>query len=186
MKASTLVMVIVFVCYLIAFGLAVGAEQRRSKAKIVSDENQDYNYCSYDSDRATGYGVGAFLFVLVGEALIMIATRCLCCGRSLRPGGSRAWTIVLFAGSVLTFIIAESCLLAGAAKNAYHTKYRSIVGGEDLSCETLRKGVFGAGAAFVIFNLILSELYYVKYGSAQDGGLGPYGRDSAIGMSNFA
>lgn len=65
----------------------------------------------------------------------------------------------------LTFFIAEACLLAGAVRNAYHTKYRKLIV-DDISCETLRKGVFGAGAAFVFLTAIFSELYYACYGKA--------------------
>nr|ABK22190.1 unknown [Picea sitchensis]ACN40434.1 unknown [Picea sitchensis] len=184
-KASTLLLIIVFILDVIAFGLAVAAEQRRSTAKVVPDPNSEYTYCVYDSDIATGYGVGAFLFLFVSQALIMGATRCLCCGRSLRPGGSRASAIVLFIATWLTFIIAEACFVGGAARNAYHTKYRGFYQVTNLSCETLRKGVFAAGASFTVFTLILSELYYVSFARSKEGGWTPYGRESAIGMSSF-
>ena len=63
---------------------------------MVPDHNYEYTYCVYDSDIAIGYVVGEFLFLFVSQALIMAATRCLCCGRSLKTGGYRAWVIVLF------------------------------------------------------------------------------------------
>lgn len=69
----------------------------------------------------------------------------------------------------MTFIIAEVCLLAGSVRNAYHTKYRTAFSANPPSCETLRKGVFGAGAAFIVFTGIVSELYYVYYTKANDG-----------------
>lgn len=185
-KASAIIMVFVFVVDVIAFGLAVAAEQRRSTAHVVPDSNSEYTYCVYDSDIATGYGVGAFLFLFLSQVLIMGVTRCLCCGKSLRPGGSRAWSIMLFIVTWLTFIIAEACFVGGAARNAYHTKYRGIYNTTDVSCETLRKGVFAAGAAFTVFTLILSELYYVSFAKANEGGWAPYGRESAIGMSSYA
>lgn len=69
----------------------------------------------------------------------------------------------------MTFLVAEACLLAGSVKNAYHTKYRTYLSDNPPSCETLRKGVFGAGAAFVVLTGIVSELYYVSYTKADDG-----------------
>ena len=69
------------------------------QAQVVPDQNSEYTYCVYDSDIATGYGVGAFLFLFASQALIMAATRCLSCGRSLKPGGSCACAIVLFIGT---------------------------------------------------------------------------------------
>lgn len=68
----------------------------------------------------------------------------------------------------MTFIIAEVCLLAGSVRNAYHTKYTTMLI-NDLNCKMLRKGVFGAGAAFIVFTGIVSELYYVYYSKANDG-----------------
>jgi len=66
------------------------------QAKIVPDNEQNYKYCVYDSDRATGYGVVAFLFLMVSQIVIMVVSRCFCCGKPLKPGGSRACAIVLF------------------------------------------------------------------------------------------
>lgn len=83
----------------------------------------------------------------------------------------------------VTFIIAEACLLAGSVRNAHHTKYRTVISGNPPSCETLRKGVFGAGAAFVVFTGIVSELYYVFY-SKSDEGVIPT-RDTGIRMGAF-
>lgn len=85
----------------------------------------------------------------------------------------------------MTFIIAASCLLAGSVRNAYHTKYRDIMGESAPSCETLRKGVFAAGAAFIVLTGIVSELYYVSFSKANSGGPPPYARDSGVRMSNL-
>ena len=63
---------------------------------MVLDQNYEYTYCVYDSDIVTFYGVGGFLFLFVIQALIMDATKCLCCGRFHRTRGSSAWAIVLF------------------------------------------------------------------------------------------
>lgn len=164
--ASTLLLVIVFVFDLVAFALAVAAEQRRASARIAEDANS--KYCVYESDVATGLGVGALLFLLASQLLIMFASRCMCFGRPLRPGRSRALAIFLFITCWLTFLIAEICLLAGSVRNAYHTKYRTYLSESPPSCETLRKGVFGAGAAFVVFTGILSELYYVYYSKSDE------------------
>lgn len=158
---------IIFIFDLIAFGLAVAAERRRSIGVVVPDKYDERTYCVYNSDIATWYGVGAFLFLLVSQGLVMAFTRCLCCGSVLKPGGSRAWAIILFFVSWLTFLIAEACFVAGAARNAYHTRYLGYFVKHDLSCETLRKGVFAAGAAFTVFTLILDLFYYTCYAKAK-------------------
>lgn len=77
-------------------------------------------------------------------------------------------------------------MLAGSVQNAYHTRYRTVWGADPLSCQTLRKGVFAAGAAFVFFTAILSEFYYISFSKANDSGYPPYGsygKESAVGMS---
>lgn len=56
----------------------------------------DYKYCQYDSDIATGLGVGALVALMASQILIMVASRCLCCGKAMRPSRSRSWAIVLF------------------------------------------------------------------------------------------
>ncbi|KAL8167327.1 hypothetical protein V2J09_008826 [Rumex salicifolius] len=158
--ASKLVIITVFVFDLIAFGLAVAAEQRKSTAKIGHDADMDFDYCVYDSDISTGYGLGAFFFLMASQVLIMIASR-------------------------LTFLIAEICLLAGSAKNAYHTRSKAYNGQDKPpSCETLRKGVFAAGAAFTLFTAILSELYYICYSKAR-GPVQGYGGESGVGMGAY-
>ncbi|KAI6703796.1 hypothetical protein NL676_012932 [Syzygium grande] len=110
--ASTLVLVVVFVFDLVAFALAVAAEQRRNTAKIGEDAGKIY--CRYDSDIATGLGIGSLLFLLASQLLIVAVSRCLCCGKALRPSGARTWAIVLFITGWVFFIIAEACLLAGS------------------------------------------------------------------------
>ncbi|CAN4096985.1 unnamed protein product [Withania somnifera] len=184
--ASKLLMITVFSLDLIAFALAIAAEQRRSTATIKTDGEQVYSYCVYDSDISTGFGVGAFLFLMVGQILIMMASRCFCCGMALRPGGSRGCAVLLFIICWITFFIAEVCLLAGSVRNAYHTKYRSslLFNDKPLSCETVRKGVFAAGAAFIFFTSIISKFYYVSYSKAT-AGHGPYGGQAAVGMAAY-
>jgi len=85
----------------------------------------------------------------------------------------------------VTFIIAASCLLAGSVRNAYHTKYRDLMGERAPSCQTLRKGVFAAGAAFIVMTGITSELYYVSFSKANTNGPPPYARDAGVRMGNL-
>lgn len=84
----------------------------------------------------------------------------------------------------VTFFIAEVCLLAGSVRNAYHTKYRTYLTQHPPSCEVLRKGVFGAGAAFIVFTGIVSELFYVSYSKADEGSIPPR-MDGGIRMNAF-
>ncbi|KAJ0039170.1 hypothetical protein Pint_21958 [Pistacia integerrima] len=164
-KGSTLVHLLVVVLSLVAFGFAIAAERRRSVGHMMTDQN-NATYCVYSSDVATGYGVGAFLFLLSGESLLMGVTKCMCFGRPLAPGGNRAWTIIYFISSWATFLVAEACLIAGATKNAYHTKYRGMILAHNFSCETLRKGVFIAGAVFVVATMILNVYFYMYFTKA--------------------
>ncbi|KAA3478900.1 DnaJ subfamily C member 22 [Gossypium australe] len=150
----------------------------------VSNNGKE-SYCVYDKDIATGLGVGSFLFLLLGQILIMVASRCLCCGKAMKPSGSRAWAVVLFITCWVFFLIAEVCLLAGSVRNAYHTKYKNLLDNPP-SCATLRKGVFGAGAAFVFLTAVVSELYYVSYSkAARDEKPNNYGRDTGVRMGNL-
>ncbi|CAI9787739.1 unnamed protein product [Fraxinus pennsylvanica] len=182
--ASKLLMIIVFVFDLISFALAVAAEQRRSTATIKLDNESNYNYCVYDSDISTGFGVGAFFFLMASQALVMFTSRCFCCGKALSPGSSRACAVLLFGFCWVTFFIAEVCLLAGSVRNAYHTKYRTRFFENPPSCETVRKGVFAAGASFIFFTGIISEFYYISYYKAL-GSPGPFGGEAGIGMGLF-
>ncbi|GLJ17051.1 hypothetical protein SUGI_0294990 [Cryptomeria japonica] len=97
------------------------------KANTVPDRDSEYTYCVYDSEMATGFGVGASLFLF----LIMGITRWLCCGKSLRQGGSHALSIVLFIATWLTFLIAEAFFVGGVARNAYHNKYKGFYNSTD-------------------------------------------------------
>ncbi|CAN1244574.1 hypothetical protein LINPERPRIM_LOCUS6160, partial [Linum perenne] len=119
-------------------------------------------YCVYNSDVATGYGVGAFLFLLSSESLLM--------------------------GVTLTFLVAEACLIAGATKNAYHTKYRGMILAQNFSCETLRKGVFIAGAVFVVATMILNVYYYMYFSKATSGHASNKANrsSSTVGMAGYA
>ncbi|MQL74693.1 hypothetical protein Taro_007064 [Colocasia esculenta] len=145
---------------------------------MVDSSNANYTFCVYDSDVATGYGVGAFLFLFSSESLLMTVTKCMCFGRPLTPGSNRAW---------LTFLIAEACLVAGAAKNAYHTKYRSMVYAQNWTCESLRKGVFVAGAVFVVLTMILSVYFYMHFTKATNQAARKTNRpNGTVGMTGYA
>ncbi|CAF2082673.1 hypothetical protein BRARA_F00795 [Brassica rapa] len=159
-KGSTLVFVLVIALCLVAFGFSIAAERRRSIGKSIQDPITNATYCVYSSDVATGYGVGAFLFLLSSESLLMGVTKCMCFGRPLSPGSDRAWSIIYFISSWMTFLVAEACLIAGATKNAYHTKYLSA---QAFSCESLRKGIFIAGAVFTVATMILNVYYYFHF-----------------------
>lgn len=60
--------------------------------------------------------------------------------------------------------------MAGSARNAYHTKYRAAFGAEKLSCATLRKGIFAAGAALTLLSMVGSIVYYWAHSKADTGG----------------
>ncbi|KAL9383929.1 hypothetical protein Peur_024252 [Populus x canadensis] len=113
------------------------------------------NYRHYDSDIATGLGVSALLFLMASQLLIVVG-----------------WVF---------FFIAEVCLLAASARNAYHTKYLSV---PSHSCQKVRKGVFWAGAALVVLTSVVSELYYVSYSKANDGQLS-YNGDTGTRTGNL-
>ncbi|XP_028547974.1 uncharacterized protein LOC110100595 isoform X1 [Dendrobium catenatum] len=194
-KSSTLVHILVVVLSLTAFGFAIAAERRRSTGKVITDiSNHNITYCIYDSDIATGYGVGAFLFLFSTQALLMVVTKCMCFGRPLAPGSNRAWTIIYFASSCkfyknsgrLTFLIAESCLIAGARNNAYHTKYRHVIYVQNWTCSSLRKGVFIAGAVFVVFTMILNVYYYMYFAKVMNQSARKTDRvSSSIGITGY-
>ncbi|KAA8532668.1 hypothetical protein F0562_032701 [Nyssa sinensis] len=105
-----------------------------------------------------------------GQAVVNGVTKCLCFGKGLMRGSSTGWAILLFIFSWVSFLGAEACLLAGSARNAYHTKYRGFFDAQDLSCTTLRKGVFGAGAALALLSMLGSILYYWAHSRADTGG----------------
>jgi hypothetical protein len=53
-------------------------------------------YCVYSSDASTAYGVSALLLLLASQVLVMVVSRCFCCGRALPPGRWRAFSGVCF------------------------------------------------------------------------------------------
>lgn len=187
-KGSSLVFLLLIVLSLVAFGFSIAAERRRSIGTLHTDEVSNATYCVYSSDVATGYGVGAFLFLLSSESLLMGVTKCMCFGRPLVPGSNRAWTIIYFISSWMAFIVAEACLVAGAKNNAYHTKYRDAIYAHNFSCSALRKGVFIAGAVFVVATMVLNVYYYMYFIKATTSKLAEKinHASSGIGMTGYA
>ncbi|XP_054810198.1 uncharacterized protein LOC129311770 [Prosopis cineraria] len=186
MAVSVPILATVASLHLIAFVLAVGAERRRSTARIQPDEYDDRTFCVYDTDASTVYGLAAFALLLVSQVVVHGVTRCLCFGKGLVTGCSTTCAIFFFIFSWITFLGAEACLVAGSARNAYHTKYRGFFGQNDLSCATLRKGVFAAGAALTLLSLLASISYYWAHSRADTGGWEKH-RHEGVGLatSNF-
>nr|XP_043614037.1 uncharacterized protein LOC122585988 [Erigeron canadensis] len=184
MAVSMYVLAPVVSINLMAFILAIGAEQRRSTAKVVPDEYDEYDYCAYDSDASTVYGLTAFGLLLISQTLVNGVTKCLCFGKGLVPGCSKTLATFFFIFSWVVFVGAEACLLLGSAKNAYHTKYRASLGGNDLSCETLRKGVFAGGAALTFISMVASIVYYLVHSKADTGGWEKH-KNEGLGMTSL-
>ncbi|KAI4357749.1 hypothetical protein L6164_001680 [Bauhinia variegata] len=182
MAVSVPILALVISLHLIAFVLAVGAERRRSTAKVVPDEYDDQTYCVYGSDASTVYGLSAFGLLLLSQTVVNGVTRCLCFGKGLVTGCSTTFTVFFFIFSWVSFLGAEACLLAGSARNAYHTKYRATFGIGHLSCATLRKGVFAAGAALTLLSLLASVFYYWAHTRADTGGWQKH-REEGLGMA---
>ena len=87
----------------------------------------------------------------------------------------------------VTFAIAEACLIAGATKNAYHTKYRDMVYAGNWTCQSLRKGVFIAGAVFVVFTMILDVYFYMYYAKATSQAAKKISKTTpSVGMTGYA
>lgn len=88
-----------FFAILIVLTLLLNGSSLHGQGTLRIDEATNQTYCVYNSDVATGYGVGGFLFLLSSESLLMGVTKCMCLGRPLAPGGNRAWTIIYFLSS---------------------------------------------------------------------------------------
>ncbi|KAL0541924.1 hypothetical protein IC582_022005 [Cucumis melo] len=181
MATNLFVIVIIASLHLIAFVFAIGAEMRRSTAEVVPDKYDETTYCVYDSDASTVYGLVAFGLLLISQTVLMVVTRCLCCGKGLKSGGSTVCAVIFFIISWHLFLGAESLLLAGSVRNAYHTKYRSSLPLNNLSCAMLRRGVFAAAAALTFLSLVFSILYYSMHSRADTGGWQKH-QNEGIGM----
>ncbi|GMI73471.1 hypothetical protein like AT1G68220 [Hibiscus trionum] len=186
MAISVPILALITSLHLIAFVFAVGAERRRSSAKVVADQYDERTYCVYTTDASTVYGLCAFGLLLLSQTVVNGVTRCLCCGKGLVSGSSSTTcAIVFFVISWISFLGAEACLLAGSARNAYHTRYRGIFGGDDLSCATLRKGVFAGGAALTLLSLLGSIFFYWAHSRADTGGWQKH-ENEGLGMTSSA
>ncbi|KAL8105903.1 uncharacterized protein LOC141678508 [Apium graveolens] len=184
MAVSITVLAVVISLHLIAFVLAIGAESRRSTAKVVPDKYDERTYCLYDSDASTAYGLSAFGLLLISQTVVNGVTKCFCFGKGLATGSSlTAWTVFFFIFSWVSFLGAEACLLAGSAKNAYHTKYRGVFHVDHVSCSTLRKGVFAAGAALSFLSMVGSILYYWTHCKVDTGGWEKH-QNEGLGMTS--
>ncbi|XP_052184119.1 uncharacterized protein LOC127796162 [Diospyros lotus] len=187
MAVSVPIVAIVCSLHLIAFVLAVGGEHRRSTAKVVPDQYDEKTYCLYDSDASTAYGLAAFGLLLISQTVVNGVTKCFCFSKGLFGGTSTTCAVFFFIFSWVSFLGAEACLLAGSARNAYHTKYRATFRVQDLSCATLRKGVFAAGAALTLLSMLGSVLYYWAYSKANTGGWQKHHNEGLdMTNSNFA
>ncbi|KAI3920740.1 hypothetical protein MKW98_005566 [Papaver atlanticum] len=171
-KISISILVIITCLHLIAFVFAIGAEQRRSTGKVIPDQYDETTFCVYTTDASTVYGLTAFGLLLLSQGIVNGVTRCLCFGRGLMDGtASKTFSVIFFVISWVGFLGAEACLLAGSAKNAYHTKYRTQFEFSNLlSCASLRKGVFAAGAALTLISMVGSIMYYWSHTKADTGG----------------
>ena len=182
MAVSAIVLATITSLHLIAFVLAVGAERRRSTARVMPDEYDEKTYCVYGTDASTVYGLSAFGLLLISQAVVNGVTRCFCCGKGLISGKTTTIAIFFFVFSWISFVGAEIGLLAGSARNAYHTKYRAAFGVEELSCATLRKGVFAGAAAMTVLSMVGSILYYWMHSKADTGGWEKH-ENEGVGMA---
>lgn len=180
--ASKLVLGISFVFFIIAFGLAIGAESQRSQATQTTDA-AGYLICKYSATTATGLAVGALVCLLVAQLFITIVTRCLCCGVAYSPGAARTWAVVAFIFSWLVFILAFLILLVGATANEIHTRgYYN----RNVTCQQVKKSLFIAGAFLTFITMVLSELYYILISKASSSAA-PYGAPPPpIGLATYA
>ncbi|KAG9160295.1 hypothetical protein Leryth_018949 [Lithospermum erythrorhizon] len=140
------------------------------RQRIVPDEYHLRTFCLYETNASSVYGLAAFGLLLVSQTIINGVTKCFCCGKRIMEGRSTTCAMFFFVFSWVTFLGAEACLLAGSARNAYHTKDRGIFGGIELACATLHEGVFAAGAALSLLTMIGSILYYWFYSKADTQG----------------
>ncbi|XP_073148236.1 uncharacterized protein [Henckelia pumila] len=164
-KGSTLVYILIIVFGIVAFGLSIAGERRPSTGTLNTDLSDD-TYCVYETDAASGYGIGACLLLLCLQVVLMVVTGCLCCGRPLARGGSRACTIVFFVISWISFSIAEASLIAAARDNSFHDRYGRPTYAKGISCSKLRKVQFQDGAIFAVSTTILNVFYYMCFTQA--------------------
>ncbi|KAJ8758535.1 hypothetical protein K2173_000256 [Erythroxylum novogranatense] len=119
MAVSVSILATIISFHLISFVLAIG---RRSSAKAVPDKYDERTYCVYGTDAST-----------------LRHWVCLLDKGLLSGSSSTGCAIFFFVFSWISFLGAEACLIAGSARNAYHTKYSGYFGVNDISCATLHK-----------------------------------------------
>ena len=86
----------------------------------------------------------------------------------------------------MSFLTAGACLLAGAARNAYHTKYVGDFIKKDLSsCATLRKGIFAAAAALILVSLLSALSYCWAYSKSDPTGWQKHENEGEVGMADL-
>ncbi|XP_073147858.1 uncharacterized protein [Henckelia pumila] len=163
-KGPTLVYAIITVLGIAALGLSIAGDRLRNAGSLITDFS-DESYCVYEAGAAHGLATGACSLLLCSQVVLMVATSCLCCGSRLAPGISRACTIVFFILSWISFLIAEACLMAAAKDNWYDNRYGND-NSKGISCSTLRKALFVAGAMFVVSTTILNVFYYMCFTQA--------------------
>ncbi|KAF8672415.1 hypothetical protein HU200_049626 [Digitaria exilis] len=180
------------------------------KASLETDAAQDWRYCVYRPGAATALGAVALVLLLVGQAVAAFASRCFCCGAALRPGGARACALVLFLSSWyyqsttspppipislsrsppapachIDFPKADArgphaASLVLSCSSAYHTGYRKVFFQNPPDCDAVRRGTFGAGAAFALFTCVLTSSYYYCFSKAR---VNFHRREATIGMT---
>jgi hypothetical protein len=74
-------------------------------------------------------------------------------------------------------------LVAGLVQSAYHTGYRTVIFENPPDCETVRRGTFGAGAAFALITGVLTASYYYCFSKSRVSYQRP---EAAIGMSRYS
>ncbi|KAJ9554281.1 hypothetical protein OSB04_018326 [Centaurea solstitialis] len=164
MAVSISILVLIASFHLMAFVLAIGAERRRSTATVVPDQYDELLLCVRLRRLHGVRTLGVWFVADLSDGLV--------------TGRSKTMAIFFFIFSCtvddlplkVSFVGAEACLLAASAKNAYHTRYRAIYGADDLSCDTLRKGVFAGGAALTLLSMVASIVYYSIHSKADTGG----------------
>lgn len=99
MAGSNAVLAAILLADVLAFALAIAAEQSRPSASLETDARKEWTYCVYRPDAATWLGGAALVLLLVGQAVTAAASRCFCCGAALRPSGTRGCALMLFLSS---------------------------------------------------------------------------------------
>ena len=68
-----------------------------SQARVSAiDPKTSLLRCEYTSDVSTGLAAGSIIFLMFSQIIIMLATRCLCCGSGVKPGGAKTFGVLMF------------------------------------------------------------------------------------------